>query len=267
MEPKKQPSSIINRYLLYTFSITWLSWLLIIIGNTYFNTLLYGTPLFWIPYTIGSLGPAISAYLIYRQFTNDFEAKTFVKYIFGQKPTVKIWLIFGWFLGWRLFMIWVSFGIHQPISILSVLINLPFIIVLGGVEELGWRGILQPKLEKVMTYLPSILVVGTIWSLWHLPLWFIHGTAQSGFSFGLYVVSGIVLTSSFTTLYKYTNNLLLCIVSHAWFNDCIGMALYVGNDGVLQLDLNWKVMVVFAIEFIVAISVGIGYNRNELKKI
>jgi uncharacterized protein len=254
----------IELFLFYTFSITWSSWLIIIIGNTYFNTLLYGTPLFWILYTIGSLGPAMSAYLIYRQFKSDFAEKSFTKYIFGKKPTAKIWWIFGLFLVWRLFMIWLSFGIHKPISILSVLINLPFVIVLGGVEELGWRGILQPRLEKVMTYLPSVLVVGIVWSLWHLPLWFIHGTVQSLFPFGLYLASGIVLTSSFTTLYKYTNNLFLCIVSHAWFNDCINMALYVGNNGVLQLDLNWKVVLVFSIELVVAISFGFVYNHKKL---
>lgn len=240
-----------------------MSWLIIIIGNTYFNTLWYGTPLCWILYTIGSLGPAISAYIIYRQFKEDFIEKSFIKYVFGKKIVGNAWLIFSLLLGWRLFMIWISFGIHKPISILSMLINLPFIIVLGGVEELGWRGILQPKLEKVITYLPSVLVVGIIWSLWHLPLWFITGTVQSGFPFGLYLVSGIVLTSSFTTLYKYTNNLFLCVVSHAWFNSCINLALFVGNNGVLQLDLNWKVIVVFSIELFVSMILGIVYNRNK----
>lgn len=250
-------------FLLYAFSITWASWLIIIIGNIYFNTLLYGTPLFWIPYTIGSLGAAISAYLIYRKFRDDFKEKTFTQYIFGAKPTAEVWLIFGLLLAWRVFMIWISFGINKPISILSFLINLPIVVVLGGLEELGWRGILQPKLEKAITYLPSVLVVGIIWSLWHLPLWFMKGSVQSGFPFWLYFLSGLVLTASFTTLYKYTNNLFLCILSHAWFNSCIGLALYVGNNGVLQLNLNWKVVVVFAFEFLVSVSLGIAHNRNK----
>lgn len=255
----------IELFLFYTFSITWSSWLIIIIGNTYFNTLLYGTPLFLIPYTIGSLGAAISAYLIYRKYKDDFAEKCFTKYIFGNKPTAKIWLIFGLFLVWRVFMIWISFGIKKHISILSFLINLPFVIVLGGLEELGWRGILQPKLEKEITYLPSVLVVGIIWSLWHLPLWFMKGSVQSGFPFWLYLLSGLVLTASFTTLYKYTNNLFLCILSHAWFNSCIGLALYVGNNGVLQLNLNWKVIVVFAFEFIVSIIFGIVFVKKVEK--
>ena len=66
----------------------------------------------------------------------------------------------------------------------------------------------------------------------------------------------MILTSSFTTLYKYTNNLFLCVLSHAWFNGCINLALYVGNDGVLQLNLNWKVMVVFLLELSVSVILG-----------
>ena len=253
----------IGFFLLYTFSITWLSWLIIIIGNRYFNALWYGEPLFWIPYTIGSWGAVISSYIIYRQFKEDFSEASFVKFVFGKKIDGKVWLIFGLFTIWRLLMIWIAFGIHRPISILSIIINLPFLILLGGLEELGWRGILQPQLEKVTNYLPSILIVGTIWSIWHLPLWMIKGTVQSSFPFGLYLFSGIILTASFTTLYKYTNNLFLCVLSHAWFNGCIGLALYVGNNGTLQLDLNWKVIAVFSLELIVSICLGIAYRRKN----
>ncbi len=254
-------------FLLYTFSITWLSWLIIILGNRYFNVFLYGEPLFWIPYLIGSLGPVISSYIIYRQFKEDFREASFVKFVFGKKIDGKVWLIFGLFTIWRLLMIWFGFGINKPISILSIIINLPLLILFGGLEELGWRGILQPQLEKVINYLPSILIVGTIWSLWHLPLWTIKGTVQSSFPFGLYLFSGIILTASFTTLYKYTNNLFLCVLSHAWFNGCIGLALYIGNDGALQLNLNWKVIVAFSVELIVSIVLGIAYSRkNPLKQ-
>ena len=129
----------IGFFLLYTFSITWLSWLIIIIGNKYFNFLLYGEPLFWIPYIIGVLAPAISSYIIYRQFNKDLITESFVKYIFGKKIDRKVWLIFGLFTIWRLLMIWIAFGINRPISILSIIINLPLLILFGGLEELGWR--------------------------------------------------------------------------------------------------------------------------------
>jgi len=251
-------------YLVYTFSITWTSWFVIIFCNIYFNTLGYGTPLFWIPYTIGSLGPAISAYLIYRRFKISFTEKTFFKYIFGSKISGKVCLFFGLFLGWRLFMIWFSFGINKPFSILSFLVNLPLIMVLGGAEELGWRGILQPKIERILSYLPSLVIVAVLWSLWHLPLWFIEGSVQSAFPFWLYFISGLVLTVSFTTFYKITNNLFLCVLSHAWFNYCIGLALFVGNNGVLQLNLNGKVVFVFLIELIISLLVGFFQNKYKI---
>lgn len=51
----------------------------------------------------------------------------------------------------------------------------------GGHEELGWRGILQPLRDKKYTYLQSNLIVGSIWGIWHLPLWFIVGESHQGF--------------------------------------------------------------------------------------
>jgi len=260
----------IGLFLLYTFSITWFCWSIIIIGNRYFNTLWYAEPLFWIPYTIGGLGPAISSYLIHRQFNKDFSKASFVEFIFGNKIDIKVWLIFGLYTVWRLLMIWIGFEVSKSITIrliLSMMINLPFTIIFGGLEELGWRGILQPRLEKMFGYLPSILTVGVIWSVWHLPLWLIKGTVQNEFPFGVYLFSGIILTSSFTTLYKYTNNIFICVLSHAWFNVCIGLALYVGNNGALQLSLNWKVIVFFAVELIASVILGMLYNRNNRRRV
>ena len=267
MKQEKRSLQPIGLFLLYTFSITWSCYSIIIVGNRYFNTLWYGEPLFWIPSTIGGLAPAISSYIIYRQFNKDFGEASFIQFVFGKKIDIKVWLTFGLYTGWRFLMIWIAFEVKKPISILfilSMLINLPFTIILGGFEELGWRGILQPRLERMFGYFPSVLAVGAIWSVWHLPLWLIEGTAQSELPFGLYLLAGIVLTSSFTTLYKYTNNIFLCVLSHAWFNECIGLAfLHTGNNGALQLNLNWKVIVVFLLELIVSVILGIAYNRKK----
>lgn len=131
MNQKKRSLKQVGFFLLYAFAITWLCWLIIIIGNKYFNTLWYGEPLLLISYIIGGLGPVISSYIIYRQFNEDFGEKSFVKFVFGKKIAKKVWLIFGLFLIWRLFMVWVAFGIKNPISILYILINLPLLIIRG----------------------------------------------------------------------------------------------------------------------------------------
>jgi len=267
MKQDKRSLQLIGFFLLYTFSITWSLWSIIIISNRYFNTLLYGEPLSWLLFTIGGQGPAMSSYLIYRQFNKNFPKTSFVQFIFGNKINIKAWLIFGLYAVWRLLMFWFAFEVSKSITIRLILtmmmINLPLTIIFGGLEELGWRGILQPRLEKIFGYLPSILTVSVIWSVWHLPLWLIKGTPQSEFPFGLFLIFGIVLSSSFTTLYKYTNNIFLCVLSHAWVNVCLGLALYVGNNGALQLNLNWKITVVFVLELIVSVILGIAYNRKK----
>jgi len=263
MKQENQSLKQIGLFLLYTFSITWLSWLIIITGNRYFDALWYGEPLFWIPMLIGGLGPAIASYIIFRQFNENFGKKYFLKFIFYKKINRKVWLIFGVYIIWRFLMVWIAFGIKEPISILYMFLNLPLFIIGGGLEELGWRGCLQPKLEKVVNYFPSVIIVGIIWSMWHLPLWLIKGTTQSAIPFGLYAFLGVVLSFTFTTIYKYTKNLLLCVLSHAWFNGCIGLVVYIGSEGYLQLNLNWKVFVVFILELIVSVILGIVYNHTQ----
>lgn len=251
-------------FLLYTFSVSWLFWLVIIIANRFFDTLWYGELLTWIPMLIASLGPAIGAYMIYRQSNKGFSLKSFTKLVVNRDIDKKTWLIFGLFTCWRFIMVWLAFGIQEPISILYMFLNLPLFIIGGGLEEIGWRGFLQPKLEKATSYLASVLIVGVIWSIWHLPLWLISGTVQSALPFTAYTFLAIILSFSFTTFYKYTKNILLTVLSHAWFNGCIGLAVYIGSEGYLQLNLNWNVYLIFLIELIVSFILGMKHKNFEL---
>lgn len=259
----EQPLKRIGLFLCYTFSIAWISWLVIIIANKYLDSLWYGEPLFWIPMLIGGLSPAIGTYIIYRQFKEDFNEKSFAGNIFNKNIDKNSWIIFGGFTVWRFLMVWVSFGIEEPISILYMFLNLPLFIIGGGLEELGWRGYLQPKLERITGYLASVAIVGVIWSVWHLPLWFVEGTVQSALPFGVYTFLGIILSISFTTIYKYTKNLFFSILSHAWFNGCIGLAVYINSHGYLHLDFNGIAVMAFVLELVIFLLLGIRYNRRK----
>ncbi|MCP4898017.1 MAG: CPBP family intramembrane metalloprotease [bacterium] len=50
-----------------------------------------------------------------------------------------------------------------------------FILVLGGPlqEELGWRAVLQERLQERWDAFAASLMVGFTWGLWHLPLFFL----------------------------------------------------------------------------------------------
>ena len=62
---------------------------------------------------------------------------------------------------------WTEFGSISAIE------GLLFVLVIG--EEIGWRGFLQPRLRARMGLLESGLLVGVIWTLWHLPMYLGQG--------------------------------------------------------------------------------------------
>lgn len=58
---------------------------------------------------------------------------------------------------------------------------LVFTLFFGPVpEELGWRGYGLDALRSRMRLLDASLLLGFIWALWHLPLFFVEGTFQHG---------------------------------------------------------------------------------------
>jgi membrane protease YdiL (CAAX protease family) len=53
------------------------------------------------------------------------------------------------------------------------------LLVMNG-EEYGWRGYALPQMEKFGGTLGSSLLLGVLWSLWHVPLFYTTGSWQRG---------------------------------------------------------------------------------------
>lgn len=120
---------------------------------------------------------------------------------------------------------------------LGFLIMIPFV---GIAEETGWRGLLQPELDKRMTYPWSVLVTAAIWWVWHFTLW-LDPTSNhyndSIFGFGITI---FIWAFALAAIYKATKSVIACAVYHA-FIDAIGAvydwnALFDGFPG--SLDVN-----------------------------
>lgn len=89
---------------------------------------------------------------------------------------------------------------------------------LRGIEEIGWRGLLQPELEKKMSQFIATLTVGIIWSLWHIPLWFISGTNQQRLNFLWFSINALTLSFFIGSVRYISGSILLSILSHATIN-------------------------------------------------
>lgn len=64
----------------------------------------------------------------------------------------------------------------RPLTILPFVL---FILLFGPLpEELGWRGYVLDRLQSKRNALSSSLILGILWVIWHLPLFFIAGTYQ-----------------------------------------------------------------------------------------
>jgi uncharacterized protein len=70
---------------------------------------------------------------------------------------------------------------HQPARTLPMLILGQSAVALG--EEPGWRGFALPRLVQGWGPITGSLILGIAWSLWHLPLFMVAGTAQYGTPF------------------------------------------------------------------------------------
>lgn len=83
-------------------------------------------------------------------------------------------------------------------------------LIQGGNEEPGWRGFMQPELQKRFSPLTAALTVSVTWSLWHLPLWL------NGF-YGGDLVGGMILGG----IYR-----ILLAIFLAWFYNCSGRNVF-----------------------------------------
>jgi hypothetical protein len=114
---------------------------------------------------------------------------------------------------------WPRFG-HEPwyLMIAATLISTG----IGGQtgEEVGWRGYALPRLAARMGLGRASLLLGVIWAVWHLPLFFLSGADKYGQSFTIYLLQVTALSVAMAWLYWRTGgSLLLTMLMHAAVNN------------------------------------------------
>ncbi|WP_411963243.1 lysostaphin resistance A-like protein [Haloferax sp. YSMS24] len=107
-------------------------------------------------------------------------------------------------------------------NLLVLPIAFAFILVLGGPiqEEFGWRGYLLDALQSRFGAVTSGVLVGIVWAVWHLPLFYIPSeTIYYRNPFLGFAVSITLFSVLMTWVYNNTNRSLLpALLFHASFN-------------------------------------------------
>jgi uncharacterized protein len=87
-------------------------------------------------------------------------------------------------------------------------------------EEVGWRGYALPRLSVRFGVAAGSVVLGIVWALWHLPLFFVLRGDTLGQSFPLYLLQVTAISVAAAWVYWRTGgSLLLVMLLHAAANN------------------------------------------------
>jgi len=150
----------------------------------------------------------------------------------------KIWILYIFLIA--IFLPLVSLLIKSLIESRGIKIGaslqmIPLIAVIilftgGPLEEFGWRGYALPILQRKYNALISSLILGVIWSIWHIPLHFINSSVQYHIPIYEFAAVTIVASILYTWIYNGTGGSLSAVILFHWMGNLFGGALFVYYD-------------------------------------
>jgi len=218
--PQRQ-GSVVSFFLL-TFALSWAVWVPMAL-------LEIDHPL----YKLGTFGPTVAGLLL-------------TGVVQGRRGLRALWRRL---LIWRVSVFWYLFsflstavaalaaiGLHVALGgavptfndpaqlylVVPAFLYVLFTSVVG--EEIGWRGYALPRLQDRTNALSASLVLGVVWGLWHLPLFWMAGNFHQAIPLSLFLLQ----ITGFSVLYTWMNNntrgsLLIPHLFHAASNTTLGV--------------------------------------------
>lgn len=184
---------------------------------------------------ISMLSPLYAALFIIFYFYNKEQRINYFKSIINFKQIPVGWYIFiillpilirltGSFLAAILTNANFQFFISNEMNISYAL----FLLFFGPIhEEMGWRGIALPELNKIYSFNTSVIYSGIMWAIWHLPLFFIENTYQNQLglftlSFWNFMLSIIFISIIYGLIYFKTEGSILAVILFHYFGNLSG---------------------------------------------
>jgi membrane protease YdiL (CAAX protease family) len=214
------------RYVLLTFGWTWtLWWIAVFAGRASIEL-----PLSLL-FVLGGIGPTVGSVFVIRSMDSAYR-REFLRRLWDPRRISGFW----WFAmagvaGVPAFAGYLAAAAagRPPIADASVTFgavafNIGFGLAAGAVEEPGWRGVALDHVRRRIAPAGAAILIGILWALWHLPLFFIEGTYQHALGFGsarFWLFNFFLLLLS--VLYVWLSNgsrgsILIAILAHAGTN-------------------------------------------------
>lgn len=209
------PKDGLGAFFWLTFAITWvLQWP----GVLASKGVLPGAPSSYMPFVmLGVLGPAIAAWCVTRRTDGKQASRDLLRSTFARPPHLG-WLPLALVTPGALLTIGLSIyrvsGESTPLAFppkMPGLVVVALVIAVG--EEIGWRGFAFPRLLRRMSAPSSCVVLGAVWTLWHIPMFLGQGVPLNLLPamFAFFIGGSVV----FGWFYARTGgSLLIAIVLH-----------------------------------------------------
>ncbi len=198
-------SKLSKNYLSLTFLIMLVCWGICLLCS--FNGILINdNKLLYVPYALGGWSPTIASYFSLKRSGEVAGFRDWLKNVFDFKHSVLSYLMVVIMAILFILPQCLISGYETKLPIYAIIVMIPMMLFGGGLEEAGWRYILQPELEKKYSFTVSTIIVSVIWWLWHLPLFYVQGTSQYGQNFFGFGIGVLGLTFALASIRKNTGS-------------------------------------------------------------
>lgn len=225
----RQQATFPYRFFPITFGWSWLLWLPLVLATAGVLPLdkdlvsALGLPVSM----LAAFGPAVGTFICLKTLHGQGAIRQYFHGLMDFRLGWRAWFVPIVVLGGSTWIAWILpelWGEPRLEMLLpSVWIFLPYVVFMillgGGQEELGWRGYILDPLEARLGAWVGNLVLGVVWAVWHLPLFFIQGTSQTFMPFAGFVV----LLIGYSWFYAWVRQASgkrtwAVVIAHGWSN-------------------------------------------------
>jgi uncharacterized protein len=224
-----------------------------------------------VPWFLAIFSPSISALAISAYIGGKAEVKRllsgFTRWKVGAWPYLAAFALFG--LPIAIALVYRAAGgaipgVKPGLTALALAASVFFTFLSGPLaEEAGWRGFALPRLQARFGALTSSLILGVVWTCWHIPFYFLTGPSSLGIPFPIYLALVTTIGIFLTWLYNNTGgSLIVTVLAHFAFN--LNAVLITGSLGMLPMNVFY--MTAAPGLFIAVVIIVIVYGPKYLSR-
>jgi membrane protease YdiL (CAAX protease family) len=218
------------------FAISWLGWLPMVVASR--GAAFFQHPGFQIFLILPAVGPTLAAVIVERVLVGKTGAASWFRSLWRWKVGA-LWLIAAIVLPAALHLAanFVAWTFRLPLSVemsgektVGLFLS-AFVIALisNPWEEAGWRGFALPRLQARHTAFTATVITGTLWALWHLPIFFWVDNPMSQYPFALWFIGTIATAFIYTWLYNNAQGSVLVVALYHVLENTYGALIGSGS--------------------------------------